>query len=968
MNKKIKLTILSILALVGLFASFNTVSARTSDITCDSAVIYGTIQPNGRNVEAWFEWGTNRSTVQNGGGNRVGNYSISGTNERTVSYNLTNLQQNTTYYYRLVIRLDGEVWPATTESFTTLTCQAQTYTVSTNVTSGSGYFSPTSRIVTSGNTTSFNLIPGSGYSVGSASGCNGYLSGSTFYTGNITSNCTVSGNFTANQIPNPTVDLTANPTSIPYGGTSILAWNSNNATSCSASWTTSNTISGTKAVSPTSTTTYSITCYGANGTTPANDSVTVNVQAATCQDPNANNYGGRLPCTYSPTTCQDPSATNYGGALPCRYPPRTYTVSTNVTSGNGSFSPTSRIVTSGNTTSFNLIPGSGYSVGSASGCGGYLSGSTYYTGNITSNCTVSASFTAVSNPNPSVRLTADNTNVTYNGSTTLRWNATNATSCSASGASNYWYGNVGISGSWNTGALTNTTTYNITCYGASGTTPAYDSVTVNVDDNNSNGNISVNLRVDDSRVDYDDSTTVRWSSNDADYCRASSGTNGWSGSKSISGSFYTGRLTNTTTYRITCYDNNGDSEDDSVTVYVDDENNNDQRPTVDLTVDNANPTYNGSTYVRWYSNDATSCSASGGINSWSGSKNLSGSFYTGPLIRNTTFYITCRNNNGSATDSLTIYPNRQIIPPPVNNQPTVVIYADSTNLAYNGATSIRWGTVNTTSCSASNGSIGWAGTKSIGPGSFYTGSLTSGRTYTITCNNNVGSSTDSVTVNVRGQIINPPTPPAPTSLVLITSSVDRNQPIVPTIDNTRPKPGDEINYTVSYQNIGTGAITNLTLRMDLPYEVDYMFSNPSSPTRSGNTLIFNLGTLRANGEGVTTVRVRVRDNIPAGTSLNFPAILSYVDPSGFPQSVTANVSAQVWSEPTTTPTEKETVQLGALAFLFGSDGFLPNSLLGWLLLILLIVLLVLAARKAYHSYGYGNGTNTTTISKTTTNS
>ena len=202
--------------------------------------------------------------------------------------------------------------------------------------------------------------------------------------------------------------------------------------------------------------------------------------------------------------------------------------------------------------------------------------------------------------------------------------------------------------------------------------------------------------------------------------------------------------------------------------------------------------------------------------------------------------------------------------------------------------------------------------------------------------------------------------------MLITSSVDRNQPIVPTIDNTRPKPGDEINYTVNYQNIGTGAITSLTLRMDLPYEVDYMFSNPSNPTRSGNTLIFNLGTLRANGEGVATVRVRVRDNIPAGTNLNFPAILSYVDPSGFLQSVTANVSAQVWSEPVTNIAPVENVvPLGALAFLFGNGGFLPNSLLGWLLLILLVVLLVLAARKAYYNYG----SNTTTVTKkTTTNS
>ena len=105
--------------------------------------------------------------------------------------------------------------------------------------------------------------------------------------------------------------------------------------------------------------------------------------------------------------------------------------------------------------------------------------------------------------------------------------------------------------------------------------------------------------------------------------------------------------------------------------------------------------------------------------------------------------------------------------------------------------------------------------------------------------------------------------------------------------------------------------------MNLPLEVDYIFSNPSNPTISGNTLYFNLGTLRANGKGVVTVRVRVRDNIKAGTALNFPATLSYVDPSGQPQSVIANVSAQVWSDGTNTNF------LGANVF---GAGFLPTNL------------------------------------------
>jgi hypothetical protein len=68
-----------------------------------------------------------------------------------------------------------------------------------------------------------------------------------------------------------------------------------------------------------------------------------------------------------------------------------YTVSA-VADSNGSISPSSATVSSGNTASFSLSPSTGYSIGSVTGCSGSLSGSTYTTGSITSACTVNASF------------------------------------------------------------------------------------------------------------------------------------------------------------------------------------------------------------------------------------------------------------------------------------------------------------------------------------------------------------------------------------------------------------------------------------------------------------------------------------------------------------------------------------------------------------------------------------------------
>ncbi len=566
----------------------------------------------------------------------------------------------------------------------------------------------------------------------------------------------------------------------------------------------------------------------------------------------------------------------------------------------------------------------------------------------------------------------------------LRWTTSNATSCTGSNGSNNWSGTKSATGgTFNTGLLTNTTSYNITCTNSTGS--ASDSVTVSVGNQqpqtcqdvnatNYGGSLPctyittrvpvVNLTAVPNSVQYGDSSYIYWNpTNNPTSCIASNGySSNWSGSKSTTGgSFYTGPLYSTTIFTMTC-SNSAGSASESVSVNVSTINQNNQLYVTTFNATNVtttSATLNGlisntttGSYGNNYNSGYTTAWFTYGTNTNfgytttqtsynSGSSNYSA--FVSNLSPNTTYYFraVAQNSQGivygntlSFTTGTTYISN----PQPVN-QPTVVLSADQTNLAYNGTTTIRWYTSNATSCVASDGSIGWTGNQSIGPGSFYTGSLTRTTTYTMTCSNGYSSATDSVTVSVRGQtiVVNGPAPtrPAPTSLVLITSSVDRNQPIVPTIDNTRPHPGDEINYTVTYQNIGNASITNLTLRIVLPLEVDYITSVPTNPIISGNTLVFNLGTLRANGQGTVSVRVRVRQDAPLGTFLNFPATLSYIDPSGYPQTVEANVSAQVWSQGNTN-------NLGATAFLSGIS--LSGGLLGLLVLIILILLIILLVK------------------------
>jgi len=84
---------------------------------------------------------------------------------------------------------------------------------------------------------------------------------------------------TVNAAPTPTATLSANPTLVDSGGSTQLTWSSTNATSCTASggWSGSKPVSGSQTIGDLAvTTTFSLTCSGAGGSSPAQN-VTVTV-------------------------------------------------------------------------------------------------------------------------------------------------------------------------------------------------------------------------------------------------------------------------------------------------------------------------------------------------------------------------------------------------------------------------------------------------------------------------------------------------------------------------------------------------------------------------------------------------------------------------------------------------------------------------------------------------------------------
>ena len=102
---------------------------------------------------------------------------------------------------------------------------------------------------------------------------------------------------------------------------------------------------------------------------------------------------------------------------------------------------------------------------------------------------------------PSVSIDADDTSISYNDSTIIRWDSNGADDCDAVGGDNGWNGPKSTSGNFRTGSLTDNTTFFIYCNNEDGFDS--DSVTVRVEDNQND----IEIRTDKATsIDYNDAT------------------------------------------------------------------------------------------------------------------------------------------------------------------------------------------------------------------------------------------------------------------------------------------------------------------------------------------------------------------------------------------------------------------------------------------------------------------------------
>ncbi len=404
----------------------------------------------------------------------------------------------------------------------------------------------------------------------------------------------------------PGLTFTASPTQLIAGATSTLMWATTHAASCLASggWSGSRATSGSLVVAPAATTTYTLACSGAGGTTTG--SVTVGVTSA--------------PSPMSPTVDLTATLTSIlqGSSTELAW---TSTHATTCVASDGWFGARAtsglELVAPSATTTYTLTCGNG----SASS---------------TDSVTVYVAI-PVSVPQPTVDLSAASTTLPEGASTSLAWTTTDASTCLASDG---WNGARATSGS-EVVSPTATTTYVLTC--GNGLATSSDSVTINVLPAAVPAP-TVDLSTASTTLMQGATTTLTWTSTNATACVAS---DGWSGARATSGSEVVSPSA-TTTYILSC-GNGFASSSDSATVYVTLPAPIPQ-PSIDLSAVSTTLVQGASTTLAWTTTNADTCSASGG---WSGLRAVSGSEVVSPSAT-TTYTLTCGNGLATSSDSVTV--------------------------------------------------------------------------------------------------------------------------------------------------------------------------------------------------------------------------------------------------------------------------------------------------------------------------
>jgi hypothetical protein len=555
--------------------------------------------------------------------------------------------------------------------------------------------------------------------------------------------------------------LSVGQTHLSYNTNTSIDWQSGNVSSCTAygAWSNGASLNGNGLTNNlTADQTFEFQCDGVNGLSNKS-TITVAVCPAVSPTWNGTTCTASTGATISasPLTIPYNSTTNIswgssGGATSCT-----------ASNGDASWGGSPARATNGGVTTSALTQSKTYSI--------TCTGPQGTSNTVSATVTVCAVGLVVKNgacgasdnnpPAPTAYLSAQDTHVSYNGSTILSWDSSGvATICNGN---NNFNASLPLGpGSVSTGNITSSKAYSFSCNGPGGTsntaqvtvtacgasTPTWNGVQCD----NSPG---VNLSATPLLVLYNTTSKLSWYSSNATSCTASGA---WSGTQGTAGSYTTNPLTATSyAYNLVCSGTGGDSNIDTVTIKVcaSGEVINggvcSPLPTTTLTPLVTRLSYGAQTTLTWKTTNSDTCNTTGGFTV---DPIESGSTSTQSLASDQTYTLQCSGPAGESNQAVATIYVCPINTPTWNGTACVIgpgasISTEPVTIKYNTATDIIWSsTGGATSCTASSLYPEWTGVRGTS-GRQTTGNLVATKTYKLSCTNGSQTSTiSSTTVKV----------------------------------------------------------------------------------------------------------------------------------------------------------------------------------------------------------------------------
>ena len=482
----------------------------------------------------------------------------------------------------------------------------------------------------------------------------------------------------------PYCEITATPDHIVIHEDPLLEWNSTNATSATLNQGIGSVeVNGTYHVFPEETTTYTLTVSGPGG--EAQCSVTVTVE-------------------HAPPACDiwaDPETVEYGGDVLLDWWADN-AESASLNQGIGSVDPGGSYVLE------NVTQTKTYTL-TIHGLNGE-----------TVQCSTTVYVDQEPSPEePSCDIWASETNIENGDSTTLSWVSDNADSASI----NQGVGSVVTQGS-RAVSPDHTVTYTLTVYGDDAS--AQCRVTITVDEPEEATNPSCDIWASDTHTTDGESATISWESENATSASISGiGSVSTGDSRSVSPHV-------TKTYTLTVWDDEGNSEQCSVTIVVEEEED-EEEPSCWIAASPTTVDEGEGTTLTWDSENASSASISS-----IGSVNVSGSRSVNNLYSSKTYTLTVRNGDGeTAQCETTVHVDLD----DEEEEPSCWINASPSSIDEGESANLTWNSDNADSASLSSvGSVGVNGAYTVYPNAT--------KTYTLTVYGDGGSAECQTTVHV----------------------------------------------------------------------------------------------------------------------------------------------------------------------------------------------------------------------------